>query len=92
MNVNSKSRINCREAIRRSALWAAYGDAVGFISELSDEKKLLWRASTSRIITTIPWKRKIGGQFGGNNRIAGWVLFRRYPVTSCNLSSYSGRW
>lgn len=64
MNVNSNSRKNCREAIRRSALWAAYGDALGFISELSDEKKLLWRAGISRIITTIPWKRKIGGQFG----------------------------
>ena len=64
MNVNSNSRISFREAVRRSALWSAYGDSMGFISELASKKTLTWRANTSRIITTIPWKRKIGGQFG----------------------------
>ena len=60
MNAN----LNKQEAIKKSALWAAYGDALGFITELTDEKGLKWRTGTSRIIKTIPWKRKIGGQFG----------------------------
>ncbi|MBI3583708.1 MAG: ADP-ribosylglycohydrolase family protein [Nitrospinae bacterium] len=52
------------ETIKRSALWAAYGDAVGFITELTDEDKLIWRAGLSRIETTVPWKRRVGGKFG----------------------------
>lgn len=58
------AHINRKEAARRSALWAAYGDALGFVTELADEKSLIWRAGRSRIATTIPWKRKIGGRFG----------------------------
>ncbi|MBW2663193.1 MAG: ADP-ribosylglycohydrolase family protein [Deltaproteobacteria bacterium] len=53
-----------QEAVKRSALWAAYGDALGYITELTDEKGLKWRAGTTRITTTIPWKRRIGGKFG----------------------------
>lgn len=47
-----------------SALWAAYGDAIGFITELANEKNLDWRTSGKSVETTIPWKRKIGGRFG----------------------------
>lgn len=53
-----------QEAVKKSALWAAYGDALGYITELTDEKGLKWRAGTTRIATTIPWKRRIGGKFG----------------------------
>ncbi|MFH2046226.1 MAG: ADP-ribosylglycohydrolase family protein [Pseudomonadota bacterium] len=53
-----------QEAIRKSALWAAYGDALGFITELADKKSLKLRTDKSRIITTIPWNRKVGGQLG----------------------------
>ena len=53
-----------QEAVKKSALWAAYGDALGYITELTDEKGLKWRAGITRITTTIPWKRRIGGKFG----------------------------
>lgn len=60
MNIELKNQ----ESVKRSALWAAYGDALGFITELTDEKVLKWRTGKNRITTTIPWKRKIGGRFG----------------------------
>ncbi len=59
-----KTALNNQDAVKRSALWAAYGDALGFITELTDEKGLKWRSGTARITTTVPWKRKIGGRFG----------------------------
>ncbi|MCG2775872.1 MAG: ADP-ribosylglycohydrolase family protein [Desulfobacterales bacterium] len=59
-----KAALENQEAVKRSALWAAYGDALGYITELTDEKGLKWRAGTARITTTVPWKRKIGGRFG----------------------------
>ena len=52
------------EYIVNSAIWAAYGDAIGFITELSDENTLKWRINSTRVETTIPWRRRIGGQFG----------------------------
>ncbi len=53
-----------RDAIVNSALWAAYGDALGFITELADPGGLRARAKVERVTTTIPWVRRIGGQFG----------------------------
>lgn len=48
-----------------SALWAAVGDALGFITELASGEGLVKRRSgVSRVVTTIPWRRKIGGKFG----------------------------
>ncbi len=53
---------NYRSLVEASALWAAYGDALGFITELADEKEgVRWRAGTSQIKRTINWKRKVGG-------------------------------
>lgn len=52
-------------SIRRSVLWAAYGDALGFITELSNESSLLHRTKgKSQVTALIPWVRRIGGQFG----------------------------
>jgi ADP-ribosylglycohydrolase len=51
-------------SIRNSALWAAYGDALGFISELVDERGLKRRTNGLRITRTIPWRRRVGGRFG----------------------------
>jgi ADP-ribosylglycohydrolase len=51
-------------SIRNSALWAAYGDALGFISELVDKKGLEKRINALRITRTIPWRRRVGGRFG----------------------------
>ena len=55
------------ESIKRSSLWAAYGDALGFITELSDEFSVKKRTKGhSRVTALIPWTRRIGGQFGIN--------------------------
>lgn len=53
-----------RQRILASARWAAYGDALGFIGELTDRSGLRRRASVDHVVTTVPWSRRIGGQFG----------------------------
>ena len=52
------------KSVQNSALWAAYGDALGFISELIDEKGLKRRINSSRATATVSWKRNVGGRFG----------------------------
>lgn len=48
-----------------SALWAAYGDALGFITELADAKTLSHRLGGSEpLVTTRQWRRRIGGRQG----------------------------
>lgn len=47
-----------------SALWAAYGDALGFITELTDKKGVLRRAKIDFVSETLPWRRLVGGKFG----------------------------
>lgn len=51
-------------AVKNSALWAAYGDAIGFISELATLSNLKQRAGTNTLKITLPWKRRIDGKFG----------------------------
>jgi ADP-ribosylglycohydrolase len=55
---------NRRERIRRSALWAAYGDALGFITEGVDEAGVRRRTGVDTVKRTVPWKRKVGGRMG----------------------------
>ena len=55
--------------VRRSALWAAYGDALGWISELTDEKGLARRTRDNPLVQPIEWIRQIGGRSGVNARI-----------------------
>lgn len=55
---------NIEQGIQNSALWAAAGDALGWISELVDHAGLRRRAGESSLSRTIPWKRKIGGLGG----------------------------
>ena len=50
--------------VRQSALWAAYGDALGWISELTDEKGLRRRTKGAGLNRPIEWKRRIGGRSG----------------------------
>ncbi len=47
-----------------SSLWAAYGDAVGFIAELTDRSGLAHRTSGKELEGLIPWQRRIGGRQG----------------------------
>ena len=50
--------------IRRSALWAAYGDALGWISELTDAAGLRKRTGGTPLRLLIEWKRRVGGRDG----------------------------
>lgn len=57
------------ERTRNSVLWAAYGDALGFISELVDEKGLRRRTSGAALDRLVPWNRRVGGRGGVNARL-----------------------
>lgn len=53
------------EALLQSALWAAYGDALGFVTELADKRGVSRRTGgIDTIKALIPWKRRIGGRVG----------------------------
>ena len=61
--------INFKSAHERStvcsSLWAAAGDALGWITELTHGTRgLIRRAGVSRIIEPVSWKRVIGGRSG----------------------------
>ena len=51
-------------AIKNSALWAAYGDAIGFISELVTGSELKRRLGATNLSETVAWKKRVGGRFG----------------------------
>ena len=50
--------------ISSSALWAAYGDALGWISELTDTAGLKRRTGGEPLERPIAWTRRIGGRGG----------------------------
>lgn len=52
------------KAIVNSALWAAAGDALGWITELTDERGVRRRVGAEVLHEPIAWKRKIGGISG----------------------------
>jgi len=47
-----------------SALWAAYGDAVGFPTELISEHEFEKRTGKKRVVGTMHWSKRVGGLFG----------------------------
>lgn len=49
---------------RNSMLWAAYGDALGFISELTDARGLERRIQGTSLDRLMPWRRRVGGRGG----------------------------
>ncbi|NHA68768.1 ADP-ribosylglycohydrolase family protein [Phycicoccus flavus] len=51
-------------ATRASAAWAAWGDALGFITELTDAAGLRHRAGVDTVVEPIAWRRRIGGRTG----------------------------
>lgn len=51
-------------SVRRSAEWAAYGDALGFITELADVDRVQHRLGTEHAHDTVGWRRKVGGYNG----------------------------
>ena len=58
------SPIERGDRIRRSALWAAYGDALGWISELTDSRGLGKRTGGKPLREPIEWNRRVGGRSG----------------------------
>ncbi|MGH4084860.1 ADP-ribosylglycohydrolase family protein [Klebsiella pneumoniae] len=53
-----------KQKVINSALWAAAGDAVGWISELTDESGLKRRINDTYLLKPVSWNRKIGGYSG----------------------------
>lgn len=53
-----------RSRVESSMLWAAWADAVGFISELTDDAGLRRRTGGTPLSNTIAWRRRVGGQYG----------------------------
>ena len=49
---------------RGSMLWAAYGDALGFISELVDRSGLERRTQGAPLDHLMAWERRVGGRWG----------------------------
>jgi ADP-ribosylglycohydrolase len=48
-----------------SALWAAWGDALGFITELTNSiSEVSRRSGGAKVENTVAWSRRIGGRFG----------------------------
>ena len=54
------------EPILNSSRWAAYGDAIGFISELANDSLLKKRINSSRVSQLVEWQRLIGGRYGAS--------------------------
>jgi len=52
------------ESVKNSALWAAWGDALGFVTEFRDSEGLKRKIKAARVATTVPWQRMVGGRFG----------------------------
>lgn len=53
-----------RERVVSSALWSAWGDALGFMTELADAELLEQRTGRTRVDETSQWRRRLGGRFG----------------------------
>ena len=63
--VNESDELAARCAMtRRSSLWAAYGDALGWISELTDSTGLKRRTGGAPLCRPMAWTRRIGGRAG----------------------------
>lgn len=64
-----------KQSIRRSMLWSAYGDALGFITEMrstSIRNEVILRRRTgseARVTHLVPWVRRVGGEFGVDVRL-----------------------
>ena len=62
---DATTSVSCRnDQVRRSSLWAAYGDALGWISELTDAAGLRRRTGGAPLSKPIPWERRVGGRSG----------------------------
>lgn len=56
--------INHETAVVHSALWAAAGDALGWMTELGREGTVVARTGQRRVTEPVQWRRRIGGRGG----------------------------
>ncbi len=63
-NMRDETLSERRTRIQKSSLWAAYGDALGWISELTDSTGLSRRTRGRPLNEPMAWKRRIGGRSG----------------------------
>jgi len=66
MSTNLSSSKEHMRSILNSSRWAAYGDVIGFISELANESLLKQRIDSSRVSEPTEWQRLIGGRYGAS--------------------------
>lgn len=64
--LNADSR---KAAVVSSSLWAAAGDALGWMTELADQRTLYHRTGAIQVRSTMDWRRRIGGYFGPTVRL-----------------------
>jgi ADP-ribosylglycohydrolase len=50
--------------VASSAIWAAYGDALGFITEFRDAAGMKRKFSADGVTRLQAWERRVGGKFG----------------------------
>ncbi|HAY5108361.1 TPA: ADP-ribosylglycohydrolase family protein [Escherichia coli] len=72
--MQTNHEVNIKSAMERSivnsALWAAAGDALGWITELSHgESGVKRRIGTTKVSKTVPWERIIGGKGGAKAKL-----------------------
>jgi ADP-ribosylglycohydrolase len=53
-----------------SSLWAACGDALGFITELADSRGVAGRGVALPLTEPVAWRRRVGGRFGPTVELA----------------------
>jgi ADP-ribosylglycohydrolase len=63
MSTPSNQHLHSQRVVS-SMLWAAWADALGFISELTDEAGLRRRLGDQPLRTPVTWTRRVGGRFG----------------------------
>lgn len=52
------------QSVRLSALWAAYGDGLGFVTEMVDRSGVRRRTGGDMVSHSVGWSRRIGGKYG----------------------------
>ncbi|WP_206056120.1 ADP-ribosylglycohydrolase family protein, partial [Nocardioides sp.] len=52
------------DRVTRSMLWAAWADALGFITERTTPQYVEKRVGAPKVTATVEWTRRVGGKFG----------------------------
>lgn len=63
-NAAETARPDHSRRVESSMLWAAWADALGFISELTDERGLTRRTHGRDLTEPVAWNRRVGGKYG----------------------------